>query len=115
MAVPEQIVRPLVIDPDDDVLRELLTDHAAWGSAHEGFLALRIADGESGVSREDLLGTALSPREREIFGFLCTTMTAAEIADSLFVSVNTVRTHQRAIYRKLGVGTRREAIKKYRL
>ena len=38
-------------------------------------------------------------------------MTAEEIAAALFVSVNTVRTHQRSIYRKLGVGTRREAIK----
>ena len=36
--------------------------------------------------------------------------TAEEIADSLFVSVNTVKTHLRGIYRKLGVNRRRDAI-----
>ena len=46
-----------------------------------------------------------------MLGYLSTTMTAEEIAAQLHVSVNTVRTHQRAIYRKLGVGTRRDAIR----
>ena len=58
-----------------------------------------------------MLGTQLSKREQEVFGFLRTTMTAEEIAATLFVSVNTVRTHQRSIYRKLGVSTRRDAIR----
>ncbi|MBS1907201.1 MAG: hypothetical protein JST33_11675, partial [Actinobacteria bacterium] len=114
VAEPEGIARPFVTDPDDDPLREMLTAHAVWGSSHEGFLAARIASGDTGISREDILGVALSPREREIFGYLCTTMTADEIAADLFVSVNTVRTHQRAIYRKLGVNSRRDAVKLFR-
>jgi LuxR family maltose regulon positive regulatory protein len=36
--------------------------------------------------------------------------TADEIAASMFVSVNTVKTHLRGIYRKLGVNRRREAL-----
>ena len=35
---------------------------------------------------------------------------SAEIAADLFVTVNTVKTHQRSIYRKLGVATRRDAV-----
>jgi LuxR family maltose regulon positive regulatory protein len=35
---------------------------------------------------------------------------AAEIAKDLFVTVNTVKSHQRAIYRKLDVTTRRGAV-----
>lgn len=38
-------------------------------------------------------------------------MTTAEIAEALYVSINTVKTHQRAIYRKLGVANRREAVR----
>lgn len=111
LAVPEGIARPFVASSDDQALRELLTEHAAWGTAHEGFLAARLASTPEGVSRNEVLGVALSRREREILGYLTTTMTAEEIAAALHVSVNTVRTHQRAIYRKLGVNNRREAIK----
>jgi len=88
----------------------LLTEHAAWGTKHEGFLAPRIGQ-QMGISRTALICAQLSSREKEIFGYLCTTMTAEEIAAELFVSVNTVRTHQRSIYRKLGVNSRRDAIK----
>ncbi|WP_328469304.1 LuxR C-terminal-related transcriptional regulator [Actinoplanes sp. NBC_00393] len=52
----------------------------------------------------------LSPREIEVLRFLPTVLTAGEIADSLTISVNTVRAHMRAIYRKLGAARRREAV-----
>ena len=42
--------------------------------------------------------------------YLPTMLKSAEIAADLFVSVNTVKTHQRAIYRKLGVSNRRGAV-----
>lgn len=38
-------------------------------------------------------------------------MTMQEIADKMAISVNTLKTHQRAIYRKLGAANRRQAIK----
>jgi LuxR family maltose regulon positive regulatory protein len=52
----------------------------------------------------------LTQREYTVMRFLATSMTAAEIADELCVSVNTVKTHLAAIYRKLGTGKRREAV-----
>ena len=45
-----------------------------------------------------------------VLAYLPTMLKSAEIAADLFVSVNTVKTHQRAIYRKLGVSNRREAV-----
>lgn len=50
----------------------------------------------------------LTPREAEVMELLQSGRSNAEIADALHVSVETVRTHARRIYRKLGVRTRRE-------
>jgi DNA-binding NarL/FixJ family response regulator len=50
----------------------------------------------------------LTPREADVLDLLRRGRSNAEIAASLHVSVETVRTHARHIYRKLGVRTRRE-------
>jgi LuxR family maltose regulon positive regulatory protein len=52
----------------------------------------------------------LSPRELAVLRCLPTSMTGSDIADSLFVSINTVRTHIKHIYEKLGVHTRSAAV-----
>ena len=109
LAVEESVARPY--GDSDPVLRELLVAHVAWGTQHEGFLAARIAQTEATVSRKLVLGSPLSRREHEVLGFLRTSMTTADIAAALYVSINTVKTHQRAIYRKLGVTNRREAVR----
>jgi DNA-binding NarL/FixJ family response regulator len=50
----------------------------------------------------------LTPRETDVLELLQGGRSNAEIATALHVSVETVRTHARRIYRKLGVRTRRE-------
>jgi DNA-binding NarL/FixJ family response regulator len=50
----------------------------------------------------------LTPREAEVMEQLQTGRSNAEIAHTLHVSIETVRTHARHVYRKLGVRTRRE-------
>jgi LuxR family maltose regulon positive regulatory protein len=56
----------------------------------------------------------LTEREMAVLVYLPTMLKSAEIASELFLSVNTVKTHQRAIYRKLGVGNRRAAVNQAR-
>ena len=56
----------------------------------------------------------LTERERTVLSYLPTMFKAAEIASDLFVTINTVKTHQRSIYRKLGVATRRDAVNRAR-
>jgi LuxR family maltose regulon positive regulatory protein len=56
------------------------------------------------------LQAPLTQRELSILRFLVTSMSTREIADELCVSVNTVKTHLAAIYRKLSAGHRREAV-----
>lgn len=52
----------------------------------------------------------LTERELEILRFLNSHMPTPEIAEALAVSVNTVRTHIKSIYSKLGAHSRSEAI-----
>lgn len=54
----------------------------------------------------------LTPRERTVLRLLAEGRSKQEIADELYVSFNTVHTHTKAVYRKLGVSTRREAVER---
>jgi len=52
----------------------------------------------------------LSERELDVLRLLATPLSASEIADQLFIATSTVRSHTKAIYGKLDVHTRLEAI-----
>lgn len=52
----------------------------------------------------------LSPRERELLTLLPTHLSNAAIAERLFLSVNTVKTNLRSLYRKLGTTSRSETV-----
>ncbi len=59
----------------------------------------------------DLLAASLTRRERDVLGELARGSTYADIAETLFVTENTVKTHVSAAYTKLGVTRRSEALK----
>ncbi|HTR80466.1 MAG TPA: response regulator transcription factor [Bacteroidota bacterium] len=63
------------------------------------------------VGSKDTVG--LTEREQEILSHLAKGYRYKEIADTLFISVETVRTHLRNIYEKLHVRSRTEAVLKY--
>jgi LuxR family maltose regulon positive regulatory protein len=54
----------------------------------------------------------LTKKEQEVLGYLAELLTTEEIASTMFVSVNTVRSHVRSILRKLGVTRRNEAVRR---
>jgi LuxR family transcriptional regulator, maltose regulon positive regulatory protein len=56
------------------------------------------------------LGTSLTERELVVLRLLATRLSTPEISQELHVSVNTVRSQVRAIYRKLAVSSRAEAV-----
>ena len=66
--------------------------------------AAQSLDGRAGLHGPDLL----TPREADVLELLQEGMTNAQIALALSIGVETVRTHARNIYRKLGVSSRRD-------
>jgi len=87
-------------------VRALMTDHIAHGTRFEEFII-------STLDQDTAAGglTSLTGREMSVYRQFRTSRTLGEIAAELGLSVNTVKTHQRSIYRKLGVTSRREAIR----
>jgi len=87
-----------------------------------------LLDGAVWISRKTLLQAAVQPhrerssnnggghpgddltrREKEILGLICVGATNQEIADKLFISTNTVKTHIYKIYKKIDVPNRMQA------
>jgi LuxR family maltose regulon positive regulatory protein len=56
----------------------------------------------------------ITEREAAVLRYLPTLLTMNDIARELSVSPNTVKSHLRSVYRKLGVGTRRDAVHRAR-
>jgi LuxR family maltose regulon positive regulatory protein len=61
-----------------------------------------------------LIVEQLSQREREVIRYMSEMMSTAEIAAEMYISVNTVKTHLKSIYRKLAAAHRREAVRRAR-
>ncbi|MYW63345.1 LuxR family transcriptional regulator [Streptomyces sp. SID8379] len=80
-------------------------------SRHGRLLTTAVPDGASGRPAR---AEQLSPRERDVLGRLAQMMTTEEIAAELYLSVNTVKTHLKSVYRKLAVTRRSAAVRRAR-
>ncbi|MEV4947659.1 LuxR C-terminal-related transcriptional regulator [Streptomyces sp. NPDC053755] len=74
------------------------------------------ADGPSRPAEpsEPLVAVELSGREQDVLERVARMMSTEEIAADLFVSVNTVKTHLKSVYRKLAVNRRSDAVRRAR-
>jgi LuxR family maltose regulon positive regulatory protein len=109
---PEGYVR--VFAGEDPAMAPLLTAAARRGISP--LYAARLAGSTGPVpaepTRRDALVDPLSDRELDVLRLLASELSGPEIARHLVVSLNTVRTHTKNIYAKLGVGSRREAVRR---
>jgi LuxR family maltose regulon positive regulatory protein len=104
-AMPLDLVRPFGLAAAE--VRALLVDELVGRDARSRLAARALAAGRTGGR---LNGGVLTAREHEVLARLPTLLNLDEIADDLSVSINTVKSHIRSIYDKLGAGTRRTAV-----
>ena len=95
----------------------LLEHHTRHHTAHAALIT-QILDLLTGTERPPPcpahLREPLSDSETRILRYLPTNLTAPEIADQLYVSVHTVKTHIRHLYTKLGTHHRAETVEQAR-
>jgi DNA-binding NarL/FixJ family response regulator len=94
-------------------LLEAIQDVYRGGSPMSGEIARKVVQSFQHPQEKQNNTISLTKREEEILGLLSQGYFYKEIANSLSISTETVRTHIRNIYEKLQVRTRTEAILKY--
>jgi LuxR family maltose regulon positive regulatory protein len=112
LAEPEGYVRVFVDEgPPMAVLLEKAAKHGiAPNSVRQLLTAFGSAEDRTPVTQ--VLIEPLSERELEVLRLLGTGLNGPEIARELVVSLNTMRTHTKNIYSKLGVTNRRAAVRR---
>jgi LuxR family maltose regulon positive regulatory protein len=112
LAEPEGYVRIFV--DEGPPMAVLLEQAASYGFAPTYVRRLLTAFGraEDRAPVQPGVIEPLSEREREVLRLLGTDLSGPDMARELMVSLNTVRTHTQNIYTKLGVNTRRAAVRR---
>ena len=112
LAEPEGYVRIFADEgpPVAPLLRAVAKRGTAPGYVRR-LLAAVSKTGDSTPASQELI-EPLSARELDVLRLLGTDLDGPEIARELVVSLNTVRTHTRNIYAKLGVNNRRAAVRR---
>ena len=118
LARPELMRWPFVDTPPQ--ARRLLRMHpelrepGAWLNPSTGAQPRPHGDSAPVGLEEHVVVQDLSDREMEVLRYLAEMLSTAEIAATMFISVNTVRTHVRSILRKLAVSRRNQAVRRAR-
>jgi DNA-binding NarL/FixJ family response regulator len=93
-------------------LLEAILDLQNGGSPMSSSIARKVVQTLQAMGPSSKEAENLSKREHEILAYLAKGYRYREIADALFISIETVRTHLRNIYEKLHVRSRSEAVLK---
>ncbi|MBI2417905.1 MAG: response regulator transcription factor [Ignavibacteriales bacterium] len=91
---------------------EAIEDVIKGGSPMSSQIARMVVESFKKTSNDESLNS-LSLRENELLGLLAQGFRYKEIAEKMFISMDTVRSHIRRVYEKLQVNSRTEAVLKY--
>lgn len=115
LAAPERLRRPFHEAPPD--VRRLFRARPELSARHDwltGPGSWHRPGSRPPTAHAPIVVEPLTQKEMEVLGHLAELLTTEEIAATMFVSVNTIRTHVRNILRKLAVSRRNEAIRRAR-
>jgi LuxR family maltose regulon positive regulatory protein len=113
LAEPEGYVRAFTAHGGPMVrLLRATADRGAYVERLLGAMNPTVAAIDSGRTVDDGLIERLSDREMDVLRLLATDSSGPDISRRLFVSLNTMRTHTGSIYAKLGVNSRRAAVRR---
>jgi LuxR family maltose regulon positive regulatory protein len=118
LAEHEQLRLPFVLERS--WLGPVLRRDPELADAHRGLLAAALGQDQlpvpmgTGSQPPVLIVEPLTEREREVLVHVSGMLNTAEVAEEMFISVNTVKTHLRNIYRKLAAAHRNEAVRRAR-
>ncbi len=117
LAAPEHLRRPFSEAPS--AVRRLLRPSGELMRRHPWLQAPSLADDPNAAtngSHDRVLATVradtLTGKEHEVLEYLAELLTTEEIASTMYVSVNTVRSHVRSVLRKLSASRRNEAVRR---
>ena len=114
-AEPDRLIFPFAITDAAELLDALPRHETAHGALLADIVDLLRDASAPSTNRERVSQTAeLSPSELRVLRYLPTNLTRPEIARELYVSLNTVNTHLRNIYSKLGARDRSSAVQRAR-
>jgi LuxR family transcriptional regulator, maltose regulon positive regulatory protein len=114
-AEPDSLMFPFAMTGAADLLDALPRHQTAHGALLADVVDLLRGEPAPSIDRERLSQPdELSPTELRVLRYLPTNLTRPEIASELYVSVNTVNTHIRSIYSKLGTRDRSSAVRRAR-
>ena len=114
LAEPEGILLPFILTPVRDLLERLPRHRTAHAALRRTIVDVLAGDSPPSYADASPLLDELSEAELRVVRYLPSNLRAPEIAAELFVSTNTIRTHLRHIYAKLGAHGRAEAVDRAR-
>jgi LuxR family transcriptional regulator, maltose regulon positive regulatory protein len=114
LASAEEMRMPFLVNAA--LVREMLISHLTGGTGYAATVAeltgTPIDTADVALAPRQIGVDQLTERELIVLRHLRSMMSTSEIASMLCVSANTVKTHVKNVYRKLGVGRRRDAVRR---
>lgn len=106
------LVRDLSIEFYVGVVALFFTGIGIWAGLRLTRKKVVVIGGDFTLDEEQLRKRGISKREHEVLELIASGLSNQEIADKLFVSINTVKTHSSNLFLKLEASRRTQAIQK---